>query len=267
MQTARDDVQAGRRIWYVDEIVSIRVRVRVVFLSHITSPTALIFPIKEICRRARDAGLLSIIDGAHALGQIPLDLEDVGADFYAANAHKWLCAPKGAAFLYARREAQHLVEPLVVSWGYEADKPSASRFIDEQEWTGTRDIAAYLGVPEAIRFCEEHHWDTVRLRCHEIAQYARERIHDLVGATGLAPLPHLCPDSTEWYMQMVTLPLPPCDAGAFGRTPLQARLYDEYHIEVPIVVWHNQPFVRVSIQAYNSREDVERLVEALQKLL
>ena len=242
-------------------------RTRVVFLSHITSPTALIFPIKEICRRARNAGLLSIIDGAHALGQIPLDLDDIGADFYAANAHKWLCAPKGAAFLYARREAQQLVEPFVVSWGYEADKPSASRFIDEQEWTGTRDIAAYLAVPEVIRFCEEHHWDKERLRCHEIAQYARERIHDLVGATGLAPLPHLCPDSTEWYMQMVTLPLPPCDAGAFGRTPLQARLYDEYHIEVPIVVWHNQPYVRVSIQAYNSREDVERLVEALQKLL
>jgi len=99
------------------------------------------------------------------------------------------------------------------------------------------------------------------LRCHEITRYARERI------TALTGLPPLSPDSTEWYMQMVTLPLPPCDAGAFGRTPLQARLYDEYHIEVPIVVWHNQPFVRVSIQAYNSREDVERLVEDLQKLL
>lgn len=231
-------------------------RTRVIFLSHITSPTALIFPINEICHRARVAGILSVIDGAHALGQIPLDLTEIGADFYTANAHKWLCAPKGSAFLYARREVQSLVEPLVVSWGYEAEKPSASRFIDEQEWNGTRDIAAYLTVPEAIRFCEEHHWDQVQVHCHALARSAREHITAL---TGLSPL---SPDSPDWYMQMVTLPLPQCDAAR-----LEARLYNEYRIEVPIVVWHNQPHVRVSIQAYNSRDDVSRLVEALYKSL
>jgi isopenicillin-N epimerase len=229
---------------------------RVIFLSHITSPTALIFPVNEICRRARAEGILSIVDGAHALGQIPLDLTEIGADFYAANAHKWLCAPKGSAFLYARREVQHLVEPLVVSWGYEAEKPSASRFIDDQEWNGTRDIAAYLTVPEAIRFCEQHHWDQVRARCHALAQFAREQI------TALTGVPALSPDSMDWYMQMVTVPLPPCDAAR-----LKTRLYDEHRIEVPIVVWRNQPHIRVSIQAYNSRDDVARLVEALQKLL
>jgi isopenicillin-N epimerase len=231
-------------------------RTRVIFLSHITSPTALTFPIKEICRCARAAGILSIVDGAHALGQISLDMEKIGADFYASNAHKWLCAPKGSAFLYARRDAQHLVEPLVVSWGYESEQSSASRFVDEQEWTGTRDIAAYLTVPEAIRFCEEHYWNAIRAQCHTLAQHARERI------TAFTGLPPLSPDLTDWYMQMVTVPLPPCDAAQ-----LKTRLYDEFRIEVPIVVWRDQPHIRVSIQAYNSSGDVEKLIEALRKLI
>ena len=175
---------------------------------------------------------------------------------YTSNAHKWLCAPKGSAFLYARRDVQHLVEPLVVSWGYESEKPSASRFVNEQEWTGTRDFAAYLTVSEAIRFCEENHWDEVRLRCHALAQSARE------GITAFTSLPPVSPDSMDWYMQMVTVPLPPCDALQF-----KARLYDEFRIELPIVVWHDKPYIRVSIQAYNTREDVEKLIEVLQKLM
>ena len=231
-------------------------RTRVIFFSHITSPTALIFPVKEICRRARNAGITSIVDGAHALGQIPLDMEEIGADFYTSNAHKWLGAPKGSAFLYARRGVQHLIEPLVVSWGYESEKPSASRFVDEQEWTGTRDIAAYLTVPEAIRFCDENRWDEVHLRCHALAQSARE------GITAFTGLPPLSPDSADWYMQMVTLPLPSCDA-----LQLKTRLYDEFRIEVPIVVWRDQPHIRVSIQAYNSHGDGKKLIEALRKLI
>jgi isopenicillin-N epimerase len=154
---------------------------------------------------------------------------------------------------------QRLVEPLVVSWGYETEKPSASRFVDEQEWTGPRDIAAYLATPDAIRFCEEHHWDEVRVQCHALAGYARERI------TALTGLPPLSPDSTDWYMQMVSVSLPPIDTAkdAFGRTRFQARLMDEFNIEVPIVVWNGKPYIRVSIQAYNTPEDVDRLVEAL----
>jgi isopenicillin-N epimerase len=230
-------------------------RTRIVFLSHITSPTALIFPVKEICRRARDAGIISIVDGAHTLGQLDLDVQDLGADFYSSNAHKWLCAPKGSAFLYARREMQSFIEPLIVSWGYESEKPSASRFIDEQEWTGTRDIAAFLSVPAAIQFVQEHQWDQVRLQCHTLAQFACEQITDLTG------LPPLSPDSIEWYAQMVTLPLPPCDPAQ-----LKARLYDEFRIEVPIVTWQNRQFIRISIQAYNTLEDVEKLVDALRKI-
>jgi isopenicillin-N epimerase len=236
-------------------------RTRVMFLSHITSSTALILPVQELCRRARAAGILTIVDGAHALGQIPLDLNvsmpsGLGADFYVSNAHKWLCAPKGSAFLYARPEVQHLVEPLIVSWGYQAQTPGPSRFIDEQEWTGTRDPAAFLTVPEAIDFLERHHWDEVRLRCHTLAQQARERICEL---TGLAPL---SPDSADWYMQMVTVPLPPCDP-----LQLKRRLLGEFQIEVPVVVWQDNPYLRISIQAYNALGDIDRLVAALRKLL
>ncbi len=243
--TAEDFVE---QVW-----AGVTPRTHILFLSHITSPTALIFPVQELCRRAREAGILSIVDGAHTVGQIPLDMEAIGADFYASNAHKWLCAPKGAAFVHVRRAVQDLVEPLVVSWGYEAATPGPSRLIDEQEWTGTRDPSAYLAVPEAIRFAERHHWEDIRRRCHALAQQARERITALFG------LPPLSPDSDEWYMQMVTVPLPPCDP-----VELKARLIGEFAVEVPIVVWQDKPFIRVSIQAYNSQRDVNRLLQALE---
>ncbi|MBN1179441.1 MAG: aminotransferase class V-fold PLP-dependent enzyme [Anaerolineae bacterium] len=230
-------------------------RTRVLFLSHITSPTAIIFPVAELVRRARAAGILSVVDGAHAPGQIPLDLDALGADFYAGNAHKWLLAPKGAAFLHVRRDVQHLVEPLVVSWGWESDQPSASRFVDYHEWQGTRDIAAFLAVPEAIRFMETHDWPAVRRSCHALLREARQRV------TALTGLPPLTPDSPAWFAQMAAFPLPPCDAEALKR-----RLYDTYRVEVPIVVWNGRPLVRVSVQAYNTPADVTALVEALAAL-
>ncbi|MBI3913683.1 MAG: aminotransferase class V-fold PLP-dependent enzyme [Chloroflexi bacterium] len=231
-------------------------RTRVIFISHITAPTALILPVQEICRRARAAGILTMVDGAHALGQIPLDMQTIGADFYTGNAHKWLCAPKGSAFLYARADAQHLVEPLVVSWGYEAELPSGSKFIDEQEWTGTRDPAAWLATPDAIQFAQEHNWDAVRAECHEILRYAREKI------TALTELDPICPDSTDWFMQMATFALPPCDD-----KELKRRLYDEFRVEVPIWKWQDKAWLRVSIQGYNSRADVDRLVKGVGALL
>ncbi len=244
-------------------------RTRVLYLSHITSPTALILPLAELVRRARAAGILTVIDGAHVPGQIPLDLTTLGADFYAGNCHKWLCAPKGAGFLHARREVQHLLEPLVVSWGWNRDQTSrdqtsevlqtsevSSSFIDEQQWKGTRDPAAYLSVPAAIQFQAEHNWPRVRQECHELVCYARHAITEM---TGLEPI---CPDSPEWYAQMATIPLPPCDAAM-----LQRRLYDEYRVEVPIIEWNGRQFVRVSVQGYNTKDDVDALLSALGDLL
>lgn len=248
-------------------------RTRVLFLSHITSPTALILPVAELVRRARAAGILTIVDGAHAPGQIPLDLDALGADFYAGNLHKWLCAPKGAGFLHARRAAQSLVEPLVVSWGWQPEQTTllaldtveTSPFVLQQEWQGTRDISAHLAVPAAIRFQEERDWPRVRRGCHDLLSDARQAIG---GLTGLAPI---CPDSAEWYAQMATFPLPPCDAAELKR-----RLYDEYRVEVPIIEWPapgqggpegRRQFVRVSVQGYNTRQDLDVLLSALSALL
>jgi isopenicillin-N epimerase len=231
-------------------------RTRVLFLSHITSPTAITLPIAPLIDRARQAGIISIVDGAHAIGQVDLNLRTLGADFYSSNCHKWLMAPKGAAFLYARKEMQPLVEPLVVSWGWQPEKPGVSKFIDEQEWQGTRDIAAYLTVPAAIQFQRDQQWARVREECHEIVRCARERVSALTG------LPPLTPDDAQWFTQLSALPLPPCDLAVLKR-----RLYDEFKIEIPVINWNDRHFVRISIQGYNTRADVDALLQALRVLL
>jgi isopenicillin-N epimerase len=229
---------------------------RVLSLSHVTSPTALILPIETLVKRARDRGIITVVDGAHAPGQLPLELQNLGADFCVGNCHKWMCAPKGSAFLYARARAQQLLQPLVVSWGWHSDHPGSSRFVDEQEWQGTRDIASYLSVPSAIAFLEEHDWQAVRQYSHELASLARQQISSL---TGLTPLQ---PDSPDWFAQMVSIPLPPCDGRA-----LQQALYDRLCIEVPIVRWHDTPLIRVSVQGYNTLADIEALSRGLTELL
>jgi isopenicillin-N epimerase len=225
-------------------------RTRVISISHITSATALILPVAEICQRARAAGILTVVDGAHAPGQIPLDLPAIGADFYSGNCHKWLCAPKGAGFLYARREAQGLIDPLVVSWGWQTD--GSASYVDRLEWQGTRDIAAYLSVPAAIAFQAAHDWPTVRAVCHDVLRSIRLALERMTG------LPPICPDSPAWYGQMASLPLPPCDPVA-----LQQALWDEARIEVPLTEGPTGPLVRVSIQAYNTPADGAALLAAL----
>jgi isopenicillin-N epimerase len=229
---------------------------RVLFISHISSFTAMRFPVEELVRRAREAGIITVVDGAHAPGQIDLDLDALGADFYAGNCHKWLMAPKGAAFLHARRAAQPLLEPLVVSWGWEPEKPGVSPFVDEQEWTGTRDIASYLAVPAAIRFLRDHDWDDVRRGCRELVRDARRRILALTGGEPLTP------DGPEWFVQMAAFGLPPCDGEI-----LQKTLCDEYGIEIPVIPWNGRRLLRISVQGYNTRADVDALLAALGGML
>ncbi|HEX2980032.1 MAG TPA: aminotransferase class V-fold PLP-dependent enzyme [Anaerolineaceae bacterium] len=236
------------RIWQ-----AVTPRTRVFFLSHITSPTAIRFPVEQICQRARQAGIITVIDGAHAPGQIPLDLEAMGVDFYSGNLHKWLCAPKGCAFLYARPEMQRLIEPLVVSWGWEPDTPGPSTFIDQQEWTGTRDISAFLSVPSAIQFQAEHDWDRFRAACHERLAHTIQRIEDLTG------LPSLYADNPDWFAQMASAQLPP----SIDIKTLKTRLYDVHHIEVPLNDWNGHNLIRVSVQAYNLQADLDALVQSL----
>lgn len=228
-------------------------RTRAIFLSHVTSPTALTMPVGAICRRARQEGILSVIDGAHAPGQIDLDLDSLGADFYTGNCHKWMLAPKGSAFLYARPNVQPLIEPLIVSWGYRAnaETTSGSKFVDYLSWTGTRDPAAVLSVPAAIRFMAEHDWQKIRQECHSRAVELRRKLLERIGG------PALC--SPNRFIQMFSAALPPqTDIQA-----LKAHLYEHHRIEVPLLEWNQYKLIRVSVQAYNSAADLNALAAAL----
>jgi isopenicillin-N epimerase len=226
-------------------------RTKAIFVSHLTSATALVLPAAELCRRAREAGVVSIVDGAHVPGHLPLDLASFGADIYVGNCHKWLCAPKGSAFLWVRPELQESIGALAVGWGF----GEGSTFLTRNERQGTRDPAAYLTVPEAIRWQEERGWDEVRARCHGLALAARERLAALTGLEPLAP--------PELLGQMASSPLPAgLDADA-----LKARLYDEFRIEVPVLVRGDERFVRPSFQGYNDADDLDALVAALEQLL
>lgn len=233
-------------------------RTRVIYLSQITSSTALRLPVEEICEKARQTGILTVIDAAHSPGQIPVDIKSLDADIVFANAHKWLMNAKGSAFLYVRRALQEQIEPLVVSWGYHAtpDIATGSRYVDYLQWTGTKDPAAALTVPDAIQFMKDHDWDNVRRDCHQLLRYAIERICDLTGLMPLYPL------DSDFFSQMGIAPLPRSNLVA-----LKARLYDEYKIEIPLTEWQDRQFVRISVQGYNTREDIDALVSAMEILL
>ena len=208
-------------------------RTKAVSVSHITSPTALVLPVEEICAAAREAGVLSIVDGAHVPGQLPLDLGRLGADVYAGNCHKWLCAPKGAGFLWARPEHQDWIDPLVVSWGYD------DGFVRRHGWQGTRDPAAALAVPAAI----EAHRSFDLERCRRLAA----SFHDRLPPVGPTPAPQM------WASE---LDAPDPEA-------LQRRLFDEHRIEVVVLAWEGRSLLRVSIGPYNEAADVEKLLDAL----
>ena len=224
-------------------------RTKVIVISHITSPTALIFPVAEICRHAREKGILTIIDGAHAPGQLPVDLAAIGADIYCGNFHKWLCAPKGSAFLHVRPEHHYMVDPLVISHGCR----EGAGFIERHEWQGTKDIAAYLSVPDAIEYQRQHDWRRVREQCHQLAAQTQS---ELCENFDLQPL------SADQFAQMVTIPLPECDVAA-----VKARLYDDFHIEAPVGKFADRCGIRVSIQAYNTADEVQILIAALKRIL
>ena len=232
---------------------------RVIYLSHITSPTALRLPVERVCQRARENGIFTVVDGAHAPGQMDLNLETIGADFYVGNCHKWLLAPKGAGFLYARPEVQNLIDPLIVSWGYHSTPATTagSQFLDYLQWTGTRDPSAALSVPAAIKFMEQHEWQQVHMDTHQLLHHTIESICDLVGMEPLYPL------QSNLFHQMGIAPLPQ----GIDLALLKTRLYSEYKVEVPLIEWNNRNLIRISIQAYNTQEDCDALILGLENLL
>lgn len=243
----------------VDRLMSaVGPRTRLIFCSHITSTTALILPVAEICAAARARGIATLIDGAHAPGQIDLDIDAIGADAYTGNGHKWLCAPKGAGFLHARAEFQSLLDATVTSWGYAEGTGGhagfdaylgRTPFERRLQWQGTRDPSPWLAVPEALRFQARHDWPAVRRRCHALAAHA---LATLTGRHGLRPIGQ----DGDWA-QMVAIPIPPQDPDALRR-----RLLDENRIEIPVTTHDGRVFVRLSVQGYNTADDIERLLAA-----
>ena len=237
---------------------------RLALVDSITSPTGLVLPIKAIVDGLKAKGIETLVDGAHALGMVPLDLDDLGAGYFTSNAHKWLCTPKGSAVLHVRRDLQHQVKPLNLSHGVGWSGPAYdSPYRMAFDWTGTDDPTAFLCIPEAIRFLSglyEGGLEGLMARNRALALRARELLcqtlnvpppapDSMIGSLAAVPLPTM-----DW------LPNSPEDV-----SPLQKRLYDEHLIQVPIFPYPtaSQPVLRVAVQAYNDFSDFERLAAQL----
>jgi len=258
-------------------------RTRFAVLSHVTSSTALVFPIERLVAALAERGVDVLVDGAHAPGMVPVDLDRLGAAWYAANLHKWVCAPKGAAFLHARRDRQPGVRPTTISHGANAPlggSAAATRYRAEFDWQGTLDPTPWLTVPDALAFVDgllEGGWPAVMARNHELALSGRGALAPVLGLLGTAPGPEAMLGS------MVALPLPASGplAGTGGGSspldtdPLQQRLLDEHRIEVPIGAWPvpaaeapepPRRVIRFSSALHNGQDDVERLATALAEI-
>ncbi|MFO1329065.1 MAG: aminotransferase class V-fold PLP-dependent enzyme [Rubrivivax sp.] len=234
-------------------------RTRLVFVSHVASTTALVLPVADLVAAAHTRGVPVLVDAAHAPGQVDVDLDAIGADYSTGNCHKWLCAPKGTAFLHARPQHHESLDATVVSWGYVAGSgghtgfdayTGRSTFERRLQWQGTRDICGCLAVEAAIDFHRSHLTPAVRQRCHALAVAL---MHDLADHFGLP-----CIGADDDFAQMTPIPVPAADTEA-----LRQALYERHHIEVPVTQHDRRSFVRVSVQGYNTQAELERLHAAL----
>lgn len=238
-----------------DFFKGISTRTRAIFISHITSATALILPVHEICAIAKQKGLFTIVDGAHAPGHIPIDLSTLQADVYTGACHKWMLTPKGCSFLYVKRGLQSLFDPLLISWGYNSVTPSDSRYIDYHQGQGTRDFSAFLTVPKAISFLQENDWETVAAACRELVGQNALRFCRLLGTEPISPI------DSDFLGQMFSVPVLTSEP-----EKLQRHLFEAYKIEVPVMRQDARIFIRYSVNAFNSQHDLDRLYSALEEI-
>jgi isopenicillin-N epimerase len=239
----------------VDDLFSgLSPRTRAVFISHITSTTALRLPVEAICARAKELGLITMVDSAHVPGHIPLDLRTLGADICTGACHKWMLTPKGSSFLYVKRELQHMFDPLIISWGYESTMPSHSQFIDWHQLQGTRDISAFLATPRAIQYLSDHDWPTVARTCRQAVQAHAHAFAEAAGGMLLAPV------TDEFMGQMCSIRIHCTDPMA-----LQRHLYARHRIEIPVMPHGGHTYIRYSINAYNNEADLQVLFAALRQ--
>ena len=231
----------------------ITAKTKLIFISHITSSTGLRLPVEEICAIARQRNIITFIDGAHGPAQVPVDLSAMDADIYTGACHKWMLSPKGASFLYVRRSLQDRFDPLVVSWGYDSAMPSHSRFLDYHQLQGTKDYSAFLSVPDAIRFMEQHDWPAVRVHCRTLVQDNAARFCSLLKTEPLAPV------NDDFIAQLYSIRI-----SVQEPEKLHRLLYERYNIQVPVMQHEDQCYMRYSIQAFNTQEDLDKLYIALQ---
>ncbi|MBW4566916.1 MAG: aminotransferase class V-fold PLP-dependent enzyme [Tolypothrix carrinoi HA7290-LM1] len=238
-------------------------KTRLALLDHVTSQTGLIFPIQQLVKELQQRGVDTLIDGAHAPGMLALNLSEIGATYYTGNCHKWLCAPKSAAFLYVRRDKQPEIRPLTISHGANSPRTDKSRFQLEFDWMGTNDPTAYMCVPEAIAFMGSllpGGWDELRQRNHQLALQARQLLCEALKVS----MP--CPD--EMIGSMAVVPMPEVlESRSF--MSLRDELFDRFGIQVQVVPWQEKPklLIRVSAQIYNTLEQYEYLGKALKELI
>jgi isopenicillin-N epimerase len=230
-------------------------KTKAIFISHITSSTALILPVAEICARAKELGLVTIVDGAHVPGQLPLNLSTLNADIYTGACHKWLLTPKGSSFLYVNRELQPLFDPLVISWGYESDNPTGSQFIDYHQLQGTRDFSAFLTIPKALEFRKQFDWENVSAAARSTSQNNYARFAEVTNGKMLAPV------SDDFLPQMCSLEI---NCPEFMK--LGSLLYQQYGIEVPVFQHWGRTYIRYSFQGYNTQQDLDALFDALAEI-
>lgn len=230
-------------------------RTKIVFISHITSATALILPVEDICQKAKELGLIVMVDGAHVPGHISLNLDELDADYYTGALHKWYLAPKGCSFLHVKKEHQDSIDPLIVSWGYESDHPSHSQFLDYHEYSGTRDFSAYLTLPALKEFWLTNDWKNK-------ANEARKALHQWYPkfCVLLNTFP-ICPINENYLGQMCSIPI-----STDLPDELKDYLYDNYQIEISITNRKNEFFLRISYQAYNTAKDLQYLYDTLETI-
>lgn len=227
-------------------------KTKVIFLNQISSATALIFPVKEICEKARALGLITIIDGAHVPGHIDLNIAALDPDFYTGTLHKWMLAPKGSSFLYVKKSWQSHIDPLVVSWGYQSETPGQSQFLDYHEHQGTRDVSAFLTAGAAVEFLRANDWESQSNVCKQMILEHYESFCELVGSKPI------CPVTSEFLGQMCSIPIQTNDI-----VGLKSLLFEKYHIEIPVMKIDHGIFLRISLNAYNSQHDLHLLREAI----
>jgi isopenicillin-N epimerase len=231
-------------------------RTKVIFASMITSSTALYLPLYKLCRIANSQGIISVIDGAHVPGQFPVQLDISPFDFFAGNCHKWMFAPKGTAFLYAKKNVQHLIKPLIISWGKEIDTLNNSDFINDMEYLGTRDISGFLTVPLCVSFLDEYLNQNARAQIYDLLIYAKDGMELILKTPKIV-------DSLERCIQMYAHQLPENVDGKM----LKQKLYDDFKIEIPVSNQNGKQFIRISLQIYNIRSEVDFFLNKLEYLV